>query len=1160
MRGCATREVLAALLDERLAEPQRSAVEEHVESCRECQERLEELSGRSFLPLLGELTGLKQAGRTSRLDASVIRASVRAGKVVNSPMPSTIQMDHLVAAAPHPGSSSGTENMADLPAVDGYELLSLLGHGGMGVVYKARHLRLNRQVALKMIRPDGCPRTEHLSRLRLEAQTVASLCHPNIVQVYDIGETGGLPYVCLELLEGGSLDERMGGNPQPPRVAAEIIATLALAIHEAHRAGIVHRDLKPTNVLFAADGTPKVTDFGLAKRIEHEDGHTRTGQIMGSPCFMAPEQARGRRAHIGPATDVYSLGAILYQLLTGRPPFKGITPVETVMQVLHDEPVAPSKLQSRIPRDLETVCLKCLEKDPRRRYGSAEELAEELGRFLAGEPIMARPTPVWERGWKWARRRPGKAMAATLSIFFAVFCAIGLLSHFHRKSLDEQRLADWRLRGEQVLLRADEARQHQDWQKAELLLTNLQTALSGEPRLVDLHQRAGELLELNRRQATVAQHAIDQKNRFVKFCTLRDIALECDAEFAAFDQPANIQATRTAACNALQVYGKVEDDRWIFGDRPRELQPDQLRVLADGVYELMLVLAEAVARPLPGEDAKVQAERGLAILDQAARMRPETRALWQRRADCLARAGRQEEAQIARNQAQMSEPKGAFEHFLCGRQYYKQREFAAALAHFEIVVQIQPDHFWAHCLMGICALQEQRAAEATAIFTACLRQKPDFWQLYLVRGTAYAEVGRIRLMRGDARKNQDPSSAQRAFALAEADFDRALAHPLSAGDRYRVLNSRGLMRLRAGRLEEAAADLRQAIAISPGPYTPYRTLAQVYRQQGRLDLADQALTQAIERHPKIADLYRTRAQYALERSELPPELCERALADLDEATRLYPSDRAKVANDHARRGLLFARMQRYPQALQACRQALALQPAHADAHRLQVALLLELKQFDEVISAVNAALKAGTQTTDLFEVRGLARVGAENRDVAGAIEDYTHALRLRPDSGRLYCLRGWAYTFADATKLALTDFDRALALEPNNADALNGRGFAYARLGQIQEALEDAASALQYGDGGSRTLYNTARIYAQIANTHRPQASAFEEKARELLHRVLAQLPADRQLSFWKSVISQDETFQLFRQREWFTALKPGEKPKPAQAELGANRSAENRN
>jgi WD40 repeat protein/serine/threonine protein kinase len=333
------------------------------------------------------------------------------------------------------------------PNIAGYEVVRELGRGGMGVVYQARQIALNRMVALKMILAGAHAGAKHVARFRQEAEAIASLHHPNIVQIFDIGEADGIPYCALEYVPDGNLGQQLHGDPQPIEPSVTLIETLARAVHFAHRHGIVHRDLKPANILLQrnaatrdaappnrvttqypesnaiglgaadfeyasdfgfriGDFAPKITDFGLAKRLNEHGAGTLSGEIVGTPSYMAPEQAAGKTHRIGPATDIYALGAILYELLTGRPPFKGATPVDTVVQVLHEEPVRPSSLCPSLPRDLETICLKCLRKEPGRRYGSAEALADDLHRFRTGKPIRARRVSAPERAWKWARRRP----------------------------------------------------------------------------------------------------------------------------------------------------------------------------------------------------------------------------------------------------------------------------------------------------------------------------------------------------------------------------------------------------------------------------------------------------------------------------------------------------------------------------------------------------------------------------------------------------------------------------------------------------------------------------------------------------------------------------------------------------------------------------------
>jgi WD40 repeat protein len=348
----------------------------------------------------------------------------------------------------------GTEGLArstrkaHSPWVGSYELLGEVARGGMGLVYKARHAKLNRIVALKMMLGGPQAGPAELARFRKEAEAAARLQHPNIVQIYEIGEQDGRPFLALEFIDGGSLADKVAGKPQPARAAAELVETLARAIHHAHQRGVIHRDLKPANVLLQiADGSvpadkpatdsvpsaicsprpaiPKITDFGLAKRFDEAGTHSRSGAIVGTPGYMSPEQARGDAEAIGPPTDVYGLGAILYELLTGRPPFQAAHALDTLEQVCTQEPVPPSRLYPRLPRDLETICLKCLQKESRKRYGNAEALAEDLRRFMAGEPIQARPIGAVERTGRWCRRNP---LVAGLLAGLFLTCATGFFA------------------------------------------------------------------------------------------------------------------------------------------------------------------------------------------------------------------------------------------------------------------------------------------------------------------------------------------------------------------------------------------------------------------------------------------------------------------------------------------------------------------------------------------------------------------------------------------------------------------------------------------------------------------------------------------------------------------------------------------------------------
>jgi serine/threonine protein kinase len=293
---------------------------------------------------------------------------------------------------------------APLPVIDGYEVGELLGRGGMGLVFKARQTSLKRDVALKIVVTGAHAGAHERARFRTEAEAVARLQHPGIVQVYEVGEQAGCPYLALEYVGGGSLEGQLGGTPVPPRRAAGLVLDLARAVQHAHERGIVHRDLKPANVLLTEAGVAKVADFGLAKLLDVGRGRTQTGAVLGSPSYMAPEQAWGKVRDIGPAADVYALGAILYELLTGRPPFVGASTLETLDQVRTHDPAPPQALQPKVPADLAAVCLRCLEKEPARRYPSAAALAGDLDRFLRGEATTARKLTLWDQAARLVRR------------------------------------------------------------------------------------------------------------------------------------------------------------------------------------------------------------------------------------------------------------------------------------------------------------------------------------------------------------------------------------------------------------------------------------------------------------------------------------------------------------------------------------------------------------------------------------------------------------------------------------------------------------------------------------------------------------------------------------------------------------------------------------
>jgi eukaryotic-like serine/threonine-protein kinase len=358
--------------------------------------------------------------------------------------------DAQVATTPPAGDTLPAGPPALGHRIGDYEVLEKIDRGGMGVVFKARQMSLNRVVALKMILAGAFADADQVRRFRMEAENAAGLDHPHIVPIHEVGEYDGQPFFSMKFIGGGTLAQHVGRFTADPKAAARLMATVARAVHFAHQRGILHRDLKPSNILLDAEGQPHVTDLGLAKRVEDRRGQTVSGAVIGTPGYMAPEQAAGKKG-LTWAADVYGLGAVLYELLTGRPPFKAETPLDTILQVLEDEPVPPSRRRPGVPRDLEVICLKCLSKEPEKRYETAEALADELERYLAGEPIRTRRTPTWERGVKWARRRPAAAALATV-IVLATAGLLGGWLHFtaqlQAETIQAQNDRDWAQRQE----------------------------------------------------------------------------------------------------------------------------------------------------------------------------------------------------------------------------------------------------------------------------------------------------------------------------------------------------------------------------------------------------------------------------------------------------------------------------------------------------------------------------------------------------------------------------------------------------------------------------------------------------------------------------------------------------------------------------------------
>lgn len=1051
-------------------------------------------------------------------------------------------------------ASLPTTTPRDLPEVPGHELLEVLGIGGNCIVYKARHLKLKQHlVAVKMLRPDRPVTPETLTRFRTDAEALARLKHPNIAQIHEVGEHNGLPYFSMELAEG-SLAQKLDLQPKPASTG-ELVEKLARAMHYAHERQILHRDLKPHNVLLTADGTPKITDFGLAKILDQDAGPTVSGQIFGTPQYMAPEQAAAKREQIGPATDVYALGVILYEMLTGRPPFHGNETAVILLQVLEETPIPPRRLVPKLHRDLETICLKCLEKEPRKRYRSALALAEDLHRFLNNESIIARPTPSWERAWKSAKRRPALASASGVLI---VAVLVGLVGHYlalntalaealagERQAQASEKEANL----DRILTVAEAALEKRNWEAARDQAVSAQTQAGDDPRLNGLRDRAGQLL------AQIDQRRNDL-NHYAQFVKLRDEVLFYTTQFTGLDKVTNLQRAIAAAKQALKVYGVTPNST-----TPATLQSDYLTgsqqcEIRAGCYELLLIWADAVAQ-LADPTKQASAELALCLLNQAARFEFDTQVYHHRHARYLDQVGDALGAAWHREIAKQPREDNAIDFFLRGIDAYRDREPKQAIREFRRVLSLQQDHYGALYSLAVCHLtlaSSDRASAHSHVTAAngnlngCISRYHDYIWPYLLRGYAHTEL--------------------EEFEAAEADFRQADVleqHNPDDVARYGILVNRGLMRIRQKKLDQAIVDLQAAVERKPSQYQAYHWLARAYQDQGLLNEALLQLNQAIAlKPPTLAVLHLDRAKLHRLRNDSAA-----ALRDLKQMIQpdLLGKRPALRAEDHLQRGRLWHQLKQYDEAVRAYDDAIQLQPDNPSAFLLRGEALLELRQYKDAVQALDLYFVPYMRDAQLlargFRARGQASMHLAKH--ADGVADYTRALAIEPNNAKLHAACGWAHVTLEAYHLAQVNFENVVKLEPTNGNGHNGLGYAQVKLGDYKNAVIHAKTALQCPEVTYQTCYNAARIYAQAANAGKDTSltgiqrgdrrSEYERKAVELLQQAHDLQPAKDGKAFMQYVLSNDAALVPLYQCNAFKELKnkygkptiPAKKPEAIQ-------------
>ena len=935
------------------------------------------------------------------------------------------------------GSTPAPLPTGELPRIRDYEVVQELGRGGMGVVYKAWHLRLQRPVAVKMLLAGAYAQPHELERFLREAETEAGLRHANIVQVYEAGDLDGRPYFTMEFVEGGSLAQKLAGAPQSARPAAALVAGAAEAVHAAHQRGIVHRDLKPSNILLTADGTPKISDFGLARHLEGAAGLTLSGAPVGTPSYMAPEQAEGKSRAVGPAADIYALGAILYELLTGRPPFRAETTAATLQQVLTKDPVPPSRLNSGVPRDLETICLKCLNKEPPRRYASAAALAEDLLRYGRGEPIAARPAGHGERLARWVRRHPAAAGLLAAVVLLVALGGVGAWLLAAARAHEAQ--TNWEVRG--VLKRA-RGLLEEGWQAADM--EKLKHAAVEGGRAVDIARSGGASAAVQQEADAFQEDATARLERDSMNRTLLDALLDVSRPH---DDRAYI---RDKAGRGIALPRPSLDEQYAAAFRRWGLD-------VDGAPE-----AEVVGR-LGAEPAPVVQEVIAALdnwlLEQRREGRPE--ADWGRLvrvADRLDRSEWQRRIRALLVRAPTRPPAGVEARAMweLARGSVRQ-ELLRLRAQFN--ARTEPALTVLTLAHAFAAVGDQAGAEE--VLSQATGARPD--QVVLLNSLA------LFLDR------QGPSRREEAIGYYRA----ARSHRPSVG-----LNL-GAALVRAGRpaqAEDVLEELRPQQGDNPWFHVNFGA---ALAQQQKYAEAEQAFRKAIDLRPDLAEAH----------NNLGCALGgQQKHGEAEQAFRKAIDLKPDVADTHHNLAGALAAQQRYGEAEGPYRKVIDLQPDNAVAYFYLGNALSKQQKRREAETAYRAAIALKPDYAGPYT--NLGNVLAEQQKHAEAEAAYRKAIALKPDDARVYGNLGGMLNRQGKFEKAEVALRKAIDLQPGVPIAYPALGVALD--GQQKHAEAEAAYRKGIALGADDPLVYTSLSLALIGQQKYAEAESTLGKVIEL--------------------------------------------------------------
>jgi serine/threonine-protein kinase len=941
------------------------------------------------------------------------------------------------------------QSRPDLPSICGYDVQDVLGRGGMGVVYKAWHLRLRRPVAVKMLLAGAYAQPHELKRFLREAETIAGLSHPNIVQVHEAGDVDGRPYFTMELVEGGSLFEKIAGIPQSAREAAALVASVAEAVHVAHQRGIVHRDLKPGNILLTADGTPKLTDFGVARHLAGTAGLTQTGVPLGTPSYMAPEQAEGKSRHVGPAADTYALGAILYELLTGRAPFRAETATETLRQVVSQDPVPPSRLNGKVPRDLETICLKCLQKEPGKRYTTAAELAADLGRFLRHEPIRARPTGRVEHFLRWVRRRPAAAGLLAVSLLLVLVGGVGtgLLYHQWAAAQDRQAQTDREVRWvlEQTRGPLEEAWQTQD-------LAKLTEVLAEGNRAMDI-ARSGEASAAVRQEAEAFREDTGErlgrakKNRAL-LEAVQDVSASQENRPASQDEAGRLMVLNRPSVDeqyaaafrrwGLDMDGTAEAE---VAERLRA-EPDMV------VHELIAALDGWMMERRRGRPV-AEWRRMFRIADRL------DRSDRRRRLRALLVGGLPPRAEWVAGLVGMGSPWSAL---------WEQARGNTWRPLLEVRQEIDP--------------RKEPALTVVLLAQACAAVGDTATAEQVLRQAATAQPGQVVLLDalGKLLERQGPSRLEEAIGY----------YRTARGQRHHLGISLSKALVSAGRAAQAEEVMQELVLLEPDNAAFYLQLGIAAYYQKNYGEAQTSFRKAIDLKPDFANAY----------SNLGGVLSEqRKHREAEAACRKAIDLKPDYVEAYLNLGNALIRQQKHREAEAAYRKAIDLKPDFADAHCNLSSALMGQQRHEEAEAACRKAIDLKPDFPFAYSNLGAAlSAKGKHREAEAAFQK---AIALDPSSADAYYNLGSVRMIQDKLDEAKAAYHKAIDLKPDNPLAYTNLGGALLRQGKLGTAEAALRKAIDL-DPGIYEAYRNLGI-ALMQQAQFVEAVAWLKKASELL-------------------------------------------------------------